>query len=126
VYITHSGDTFDKGVLRGMSPASRNLLARRQHPQQVADEHLAGLFPSQKTTQLQRLADFADKRPAIAVCMSWFDCWRRPGEFPSNMPGCPCPLSKSRVSELVGGSERGAEQPRCWLHTAGVCHCSHG
>lgn len=35
IYITHSGDTFDHDVLKSLSPKSRNLLARRQHPQQV-------------------------------------------------------------------------------------------
>jgi hypothetical protein len=35
IYITHSGDTFDHAVLKALSPATRNLLARRQHPQQV-------------------------------------------------------------------------------------------
>jgi hypothetical protein len=35
IFITHSGDTFDHAILKSLSPASRNLLARRQHPQQV-------------------------------------------------------------------------------------------
>lgn len=30
-----------------------------------------------------------------------FDCWRRAGEMPSNMPGCPCPLGLNRVRHLV-------------------------
>jgi hypothetical protein len=119
IYVTHSGDTFDKAVLKGMSPATRNLLARRQHPQQVADEHIGDLFPSQKQTQLQRLADWIDTRQAIAVCMSWFDCWRRPGEAPSNMPGCPCPLSKKRVrSACVRGWCVCARQRACLLPTS--------
>lgn len=67
---------------------------------QVADEHMDTLPPTQQQVQQRRLADWTDSRPAIAVCMSWFDCWRQPGEWPSNMPGCPCPLSAKRVSDL--------------------------
>jgi hypothetical protein len=97
IYITHSGDTFDQQVLKTLTPATRNILAHRQHPQQVADEWIDMLFPQQKQTQLQRLADLQDHRKAIAVCHNWFDCWRRPGEVPNNMPGCPCPLGINRV-----------------------------
>jgi hypothetical protein len=35
IYITHSGDNFDQKVLRAFSPATRSMLAHRQHPQQV-------------------------------------------------------------------------------------------
>jgi len=64
---------------------------------QVADEWIDSLFPSQKKVQLQRLSDWKDSRKAIAVCHNWFDCWRKPGEVPSNMPGCPCPLGLTKV-----------------------------
>ncbi|WIA14538.1 hypothetical protein OEZ85_003055 [Tetradesmus obliquus] len=101
IYITHSGDAFDHKVLRSFSAATRNMLAHRQHPQQVADEWMELLFPAQKETQLQRLADMHDTRKAIAVCHNWFDCWRRAGEMPSNMPGCPCPLSLNRTAFTV-------------------------
>eukprot|EP00775_Hariotina_reticulata_P003926 gene3926-4180_t len=101
IYITHSGDTFDQQVLKALTPATRNILAHRQHPQQVADEWLDLLFPQQKQTQLQRLNDMKDRRKAIAVCHNWFDCWRRPGEAPSNMPGCPCPLGMNRTAFTI-------------------------
>jgi hypothetical protein len=38
---------------------------------QVADERVDLLFPAQKETQLQRLADMHDTRKAIAVCHNW-------------------------------------------------------
>jgi hypothetical protein len=68
---------------------------------QVADEWIDTLFPTQKHTQLQRIADWKDGRKAIAVCHNWFDCWRKPGELPSNSPGCPCPLGLGKVSLRV-------------------------
>jgi hypothetical protein len=39
---------------------------------QVADEWVELLFPAQKETQLQRLADMHDTRKAIAVCHNWW------------------------------------------------------
>lgn len=169
IYITHSGDAFDRAVLAAMKPATRNLLARRQHPQQARREGLGrrpvpaapraqaarravahaaapprrwrtstctrcrrGSWrcsrsgsPTGRTTGLQSLyacpgstgeevgpprRPFARALPVRARPMCPTLCaplpphrpalrsWRGvAGEWPSNMPGCPCPLSAERV-----------------------------
>eukprot|EP00878_Enallax_costatus_P012438 GHUV01012989.1.p1 GENE.GHUV01012989.1~~GHUV01012989.1.p1 ORF type:complete len:333 (+),score=34.97 GHUV01012989.1:304-1302(+) len=103
IYITHSGDIFDKSVLNSFSRETRNMLAHRQHPQQVADEYIDTLLPEQREIQIQRMHDMEDQRKAVAVCHNWFDCWRKPVDdnAAAGWPGCPCPLNANRTAYTI-------------------------
>ena len=118
ILITQSGDDTSEAVIDAMDPSIRRFIKQRQHPQVFADEWSPGFTFSQfKAQRLQQqlekdgqheqqknqsareqaAVEQEKRRPAIAVCHNWFECWRMNGTLPSSVVGCPCPLNETQV-----------------------------
>eukprot|EP00798_Chlamydomonas_sp_ICE-L_P005101 gene5101-34901_t len=89
VWVSQSGDGYSDDLESKLQP------------------HVWDFIVKQDWENIQKvLTEEELKRPAIVVCHSFPDDWRRKGElnYPTNIPGVPCPLAemKNRYTYQIG------------------------